>query len=135
MKLKRTQKQVLGHLGEDLASKYLKSKGFSVLARNYRKKFGEIDIVSEKGGRVHFVEVKTVSCENLESVTEKILDSFRPEDNVHSWKLRRLSNAIQVYLSEKGYGEEKEWQFDVITVLLDEKNKIAKVEHIKDIVL
>lgn len=135
MEFKKTQKQLMGALGEELASKYLKNKGFSVVTRNYRKKFGEIDIIAEKWGRIYFVEVKTVSCENVKDLTKDSLDAFRPEDNVHAWKLRRLSNAIRVYLAEQRYGAEREWQFDVVTVLLDEKNKVAKISRLKDIIL
>ena len=131
----KTQRQVVGTLGEDLAVKYLKNKGFSIIARNYRKKFGEVDIIAERKRRLHFVEVKTVSCENVKDFTPEAWDAFRPEDNVHDWKLRRLSNVIQVYLSEDRVRGEHDWQFDVITVLLDEKNKIAKVKFIQDIIL
>jgi len=130
-----TQKQVIGTLGEDIASRFLTSKGFNVVTRNYRKKFGEIDIIAEKAKIIHFIEVKTVSRENLNEVTPETNDTFRPEDNLHTWKLKRLSRAIQVYLAEKRLGDEVTWRFDVITVLLDAKNKIAKVEMLKDIIL
>jgi len=135
MKLSRTQKQVVGALGEEIASKFLINKGFTVITRNYWKKFGEIDIVAKSDGRIHFVEVKTVSRENLKDIEKETLDSFRPEDNVHPWKLKRLSRAIQVYLSENKLGDETDWQFDVVTVLLDVKNKIAKVNMMEDIIL
>ncbi|KKR46699.1 MAG: hypothetical protein UT80_C0016G0013, partial [Parcubacteria group bacterium GW2011_GWC1_40_13] len=63
------------------------------------------------------------------------LDSYRPEDNIHPWKLKRLSRAIQTYLIENNMSEDDKWQFDAITVFLDIKNKTAKIDHIKDIVL
>ena len=139
MELSRTQKQIIGSLGEDIACKFLKDKGFEIVARNYRKKFGEIDVVAKKAKRLHFVEVKTVSRENLREVIPETagvpVDSFRPEDNVHPWKLKRLSRAIKVYLAEKKLGDETYWQFNVVTVLLDEKNKIAKVKILYDIIL
>lgn len=135
MKLNRTNKQIVGELGESIAVKFLEKKGFVTVERNYRRKFGEIDIVTKKKGVIHFVEVKTVSCENLNEVGGGVSDSFRPEDNVHPQKLRRLSRAIRVYLSDSGMGEESGWQFDVVTVLLDEKSKIAKVKLIEDVIL
>jgi putative endonuclease len=135
MKLRKTQKQVVGALGEEIASKFLINKGFTVITRNFWKKFGEIDIVAKKDEWVHFVEVKTVSRENLKDIRNEMTDSFRPEDNVHPWKLKRLSRAIQVYLSENDLGDETDWQFDVVTVLLDEKDKIAKVNMMEDIIL
>ncbi len=135
MKLNRTQKQEIGALGEELASRFLVNKGFKIITRNYRKKFGEIDIICEKSKMLHFIEVKTVSRENLREVSLETADDFRPEDNVHSWKLKRLSRAIQVYLSEYKIGEETEWQFDVVTVLLDIKDKVAKINLLEDIIL
>lgn len=134
MKFEPTEKQVVGSLGEDIASKFLINKGFEVVTRNYRKKFGEIDIVVKKAGRVHFVEVKTVSRENVKDIKDEEKDSFRPEDNIHLWKQKRLSRAIQVYISENKL-EETDWQFDVVTVLLDVKNKIARVKILEDIIL
>lgn len=154
MELEHTQKKIVGNLGEDIAARFLKEKGFEIVVRNYRKKFGEIDIVAKRTRMVHFVEVKTVSRKNLKdlvSKTKKVVgpkmnsgqfvepnspdDGFRPEDNIHPWKLKRLSRAIRVYLDEKGLGEEGDWQFDVITVLLDVKNKIARVKMLEDIIL
>jgi len=138
MKLEPTEKQKIGALGEDIASKFLINKGYTLIERNYRKKFGEIDVIVRKAGKVHFVEVKTVSRDDLKDfVPEKLetKDSYRPEDNIHPWKLKRLSRAIQVYLLEKGIGENVDWQFDVVAVLLDEKNKIARVKFLEDIIL
>ena len=131
----KTEKQVIGALGEDIASRYLENKGFSIVTRNYRKKFGEIDIVTKKKEKIHFVEVKTVSREADAVVTQETPDGFRAEDNVHDWKLKRLSRAIRVYLSENKIPDESEWQFDVITVMLDTKSKIAKVRFLEDIIL
>ena len=56
-----TDKQKIGNLGEDIGCKFLVKRGFSIKDRNYRKKWGEIDIVVEKDAVLHFIEVKTVS--------------------------------------------------------------------------
>lgn len=133
-----TEKQKIGVLGEDIAVKYIQNKGFSVIDRNYRKKCGEIDIIAEKGKILHFVEVKSVSCENLSSFAGGVsreTSGHRPEDNIHSAKLRRLARTIQVYLLEKYKGNEPEWQFDAVTVKIDIKTKQAKVKIIGDIIL
>lgn len=47
-----------GQLAETQAAGYLEERGFTILARNYRTRWSELDIVAEKNGRVHFVEVK-----------------------------------------------------------------------------
>ncbi len=50
---------VLGSAGEDIAAQWLTDHGFHVVARNVRTVYGELDIVAQKGGSVHVVEVKT----------------------------------------------------------------------------
>lgn len=135
---KSTEKQKIGQLGEDIASKYLENKGFSVIERNYRKKCGEIDIIAKKGGITHFVEVKAVSRENIGRFQSDVScekDSYRPEDNIHPRKLKRLSRAIQLYLYEKHSNGSPEWVFDVVTVQLDTKNKRAKVDFLESIII
>ena len=125
-----TRKQV-GTIGESIVSKFLTKRGFKVLALNYWKKWGEIDIIAQKKGALHFVEVKTVSCENFDSAIKQF-DRYRPEDNVHPWKLRKLHRTIETYLSEKNV--EGEWQLDMACVYLDFKNKKAKVFLTENIV-
>lgn len=49
----------LGAVGEDAAAAYLKDAGYQVIARNWKTKICEIDIIARKQGRVYFVEVKT----------------------------------------------------------------------------
>ena len=117
--------------GEAVAAEFLESKGHKIIARNYRKPYGEIDVVSrERSGLVHFVEVKTVSWETRDSVSR---GTYRPEENVHEVKLRRLARVIQAYLvSHETVGD---WQFDVIAVYLNQKDKTAKVRWLKNLVL
>lgn len=140
--------QNTGKIGEETACKFLMKHGYQIVTRNYWKKWGEIDIVAKKDKITHFVEVKTVSkdlisglnrdfvsCETEKCVNHETSDDYRPEDNIHPWKLKRLSRVIQTYLIENDTGKDNEWQFDAITVFLDTKNKLAKVNHIKDIIL
>lgn len=139
------EKHKVGRLGEEIANRLLLSKGYSVLDRNYLKKCGELDIIAEKQGKIHFVEVKTitggVSCENdpdgITSVSREkyASDRFRAEDNVHSAKLARMYKTIQLYQLEKHVSCEKPWQIDVITVILDQNTKKAKVNMIENITI
>ena len=59
-----TRKEV-GALGEDVACEYLRRHGFSICARNFVRKTGELDIIAEKENTLHFVEVKTVLAEEF----------------------------------------------------------------------
>ena len=126
--------QKIGELGENIATKFLMKHGFSILDRNYTRKWGELDIIAEKTGKLYFIEVKSVSRETLENVLYETSES-RPEDNMHPWKLKRLSRTIQTYLLSQKIPEEKEWQVDLLVVFLDIKNKKAKIKVVSDIIL
>jgi len=65
----QTDKQRIGQIGEDCAVKYLENRGYKILERNYRKKYGEIDIIALKDSILHFVEVKSKSG-NVSPVSE-----------------------------------------------------------------
>jgi putative endonuclease len=106
---------------------------FSILARNYTKKWGEIDIVAEKDKKLYFIEVKSVVKNNFDDVSGET-DGYRPEDNMHPWKLKRLSRAIQSYILSKNL-DDREWQFDLLVVALNLKDKRARVRVVEDIVL
>ena len=131
--LQKTEKQVVGAIGEDTACKYLQQHGHTIITRNYRKKWGEIDIISKKKGNLHFIEVKTVSRENLEKVNHET-DAYRPEENVHPKKLQRLARTVQTYLLEKDI-EDTNWQLDVVAVYLNLKAKKAKVWVTEDVIM
>jgi len=123
----------VGRIGEETACMFLMKRGFSIVEQNYWKKWGEIDIIAKNKGKLHFIEVKTVSRENVRDVSRETIDEYRPEENIHQKKLERLSRTIQTYLLEKDY--EDEWQFDVVAVFLDIKNREAKCRYIEDIII
>ena len=122
-------KKILGQFGEDVASSYLKRKGYKILERNYTKVWddktkGEIDIVAKKEGVIFFVEVKT----------QKANAGFFPEDKVDYKKQRKLVKLAQSWLMENKIPLESAWQIDIISVLFDRTNKKAKIRHFKNIV-
>ncbi len=124
----------IGEKGEVIVSNFLKRKGFLILDRNYRKKWGELDIVAEKDGIVHFVEVKTVVRKAFKGKFLEGGDRFRPEDNMHPYKIKRLQRVIQTYLLDK-YKKDPYWQFDLACLFYDPENNIAKIRLIEDLVL
>ena|SRR3990167_758525 len=127
---KRTEKRKLGDMGENITCDFLVKRGFEVVERNYLKKWGEIDIVAKKSGILHFVEVKSVQSKDV-YVSKR--DNYRPEDNLHPWKLKRLSRVIQTYLLSKRW--DGEWQLDIITVKMDMDTRKARVELLEDIII
>ena len=60
---------------------------------------------------------------------------YRPEENVHPGKLKRLHRAIQTYLLERRVPEDKEWQVDVACVYLDFSTRKAHVEVLENVIL
>ncbi len=125
----------IGAKGESIASKYLENKGFLIVNRNYRKKWGELDIVGEKDGKIHFIEVKTVSRRSFGGHFEQEINNYKPEDNMHPWKIKRLSRVIQTYMLEKYSKSDPDWQFDLICVFLDMERRVAKVRLMENIIL
>ncbi len=129
-----TEKRKTGNLGEEIACKFLRSKGYGIIEQNYLKKFGEIDIIAKKSRVLHFIEVKSVSRENLKDVSDETT-RYKPEDNVHPWKLARLGRTIQVYISEREVSPETNWQFDLITVYIDKKALKTSVFMLENVIL
>ena len=125
----KTQKT--GELGEQVACNYLSKKGFTVIERNYTKKWGEIDIIAKKGSVAHFVEVKTKTL-NIDLIG-KYIDSYKPEDGMHFWKQQRLARTIQTYLLERRI--DSDWQFDLLLVYLDPISKQARIQYMENIIL
>jgi len=119
-----TIKYEFGEWAEHNVAQYLESKGYSVLERNYRKKWGEIDIVAKKEGIMIFVEVKA---------NKKEIAGFEPESRVSPEKLRRLNRVIQTYLASKKYSEDQDWQIDIVALTVDKDRGVAKIKHFKNI--
>ena len=139
----RTEKRKTGDLGENMACKFLVKRGFGIVEQNYSKKWGEIDIIAQKEGKLHFVEVKSVSHMPYIKVRNDGKsyedDHYHPEDNLHPWKLKRLGRVIQTYLlgykGNRSVSSETDWQFDVVAVYLDIKDLKAKVNFMEDIII
>lgn len=125
----------IGRIGEDIAAKWLVSRGMNVIERNYLRKWGEIDIVAcVTSGEVHFVEVKTVSYETKAKLEYAVSHgTWRPEENVHRSKIDRFKRAIQTWIAENKY--KGKWQTDIITLRLVPREKIARIKLIDNVIL
>lgn len=152
-KKSREHRKKIGNVGESLACLYLKKKGFKIVKKNYLKKWGEIDVVATKDAVWHFVEVKTVTSsytypsyktedghskaskdrhETESGVTQETNNTFRAEDNLHPWKMKRVVRATETYLMENGL-DEVNWQIDAITIILDIKNRKARIKILENV--
>ena len=94
-----------GQLGEELAAQHLESLGYRIVARNWRGRTGELDIVCEHGDWLVFVEVKTRSSARF----------GLPEDAVDARKLRRLRRVATEFMIRE-VGEQRLSRFDVVAV-------------------
>ncbi len=121
-------------MGEDIAVQYLSSGGFSIIERNYLKKWGEIDIVArETSGITHFVEVKSVSYETRSILETSVThETYRPEDRVHRNKQERLKRAIQSWIAENKYNGE--FKIDIAIVYLVPRGKYAQVKLLENVI-
>ena len=120
----RTKKRKLGDIGENIACDFLERRGLEIIERNYLRKWGEIDIVAKKNNTIRFIEVKSVS---------HVTEGYRPEDNMHPWKLKRLSRTMQTYLLEKEL--DCDWQLDLVTIKIDQENRKARIEIIENVII
>lgn len=112
------KRNLLGKKGEDIAVLFLEQYGFSILARNWRYKRAELDIIAMDDKTMVFVEVKTRSDDML----------GRPEEAVDTRKRGQLIKAAIAYMHESKH----EWtiRFDIVGIVV--KNDIPYIDHIRD---
>lgn len=120
----------LGKKGENLAVEYLKEKGYLIKERNFKRKWGEIDIVAydRKTKEIVFLEVKTISLK--ENSSPPVL----PEEELTEQKRQRLKKAILSYLSKDNL-DNKPWRFDFIAIEIDKFAAKTNIRHYQDIFL
>lgn len=105
----QTHRGLIGKLGEDIACEYLSSKGHCIIERNFRIRFGEIDIISKIGKTVHFIEVKTVKS-----------DITTPEDHIDRKKMNKMKKLADLYFNDYAMNlTARELDNEDITISLD----------------
>jgi len=172
--------RTIGNIGENIACKHLERLGLVIVERNYQKKWGELDIIAienvaretlhdyKPDSRLHFFEVKSVTgywaqANNFKTCVgergnfvKDVPGEFRPEDNVHSLKIRNIRRMIETYLTEKYSNLEKEvassgrgvtgldkgmtsydmeFQFHVLCVYINMKTRKARIKWLKNVIL
>lgn len=114
---KEINKRKIGQRYEELAVQYLQKKGYRILKRNYRCRFGEIDVIARQGEYLVFIEVKYRGSRAYGT----------PEEAVDSRKQRRISRAALSFYAGNGYEQKIPCRFDVIGV--DGKGNISHIEN------
>jgi len=124
----------IGRLGEDIVTGYLLNRGYLIVARNYWKKCGELDIVAKKDSVLHFVEVKAGSW-HRDAWPEKGADVHRPEDHFDQRKRVRMDRTIQSYLIEQCVPQSQRWTVDLAVVLVNAHTHKARLRWMHDLLL
>ena len=116
-----TSRARLGAQGEATAAAHLEAKGLRITGRNYRSRYGEIDLIAQDGEAVVFVEVKTQRARGYGT----------PEESITPRKRERLIKTAERYLAEHGL-EQRDWRIDVVGIAL-RANGPADINHVREI--
>ncbi len=110
-RMSMTPKQKCGNRGEELAAEYLIAKGHTIIERQHRKMWGELDIIAKAGdGTLVFVEVKAMGAGG---------GAFTPEANMTAAKVMKTKRAALAYANANPRLSAKGWRIDVIAIDLD----------------
>lgn len=129
-----TQKSETGKLGEDIACEYLLNKSFTVIERNYRKPWGELDIIAkDPKGVLVFVEVKTIHAKSAppamrthpyEKFEQYNIDQYAPNSLLRA--IRQYGNAAML----KKMRQKVSWK-ESTQILPEENLTVAKLKKLK----
>ncbi|PIZ71233.1 YraN family protein [Candidatus Peregrinibacteria bacterium CG_4_10_14_0_2_um_filter_43_11] len=112
--------QTFGKRGEEVAREFLKKKEYEILATNFQKQSGEIDIIAKKNGEYVFVEVKT----------RQGLNYGYPEEAVTPEKINRIIETGLQWLEENDI-ETENYRIDVIAI--ETNNGKSKITHLENV--
>jgi len=118
-------RQRIGQRGEDLAAQYLQSQGYTIVARNWRCQYGELDLVARHTDTLVFVEVKTRQSYNLKAGMEQAFAGITPH------KREKVIKAVYAYLEDHNHSADTLWRVDAIGVTLTYDNRV-KIDHVED---
>jgi putative endonuclease len=124
----RDHRRALGRYGEKLALDHLGARGFTVLARNYRTRRGEIDLIAFDGRTLIFVEVKTHQLGRSQPPA-----SVKPLAYLSAGQLARYRPVAQAWLDDERYTtpEPQSMRFDAIGVLVDAEGTVVDLMHVE----
>jgi putative endonuclease len=115
--MSKTLNKTTGNKGENAAAEMLREKGYRIIARNWRCKWGEVDIVARSGDTTVFVEVKT-----------KTGDDFgEPWEMVNEWKVQQIERMGHLWCEE--FSWDGLCRVDVVGVWMEKDGEIKKIEQ------
>jgi len=110
-----------GQIGEKLAAKYLREKGYQIVDKNFRTRFGEIDLIVKKNNVLVFVEVKARTGGQGE-----------PEWQINRGKINRVQKMAQAYLIKK-QPDYEDLRIDAVCLVLNVDQEIIRLKHYKNV--
>ena len=120
--MSKKQNKIKGNRAEDIAAKFLEGKGYKIVNRNYRCRYGEIDIIAEKENILAFCEVKA-----------KTGDSFgTPEEMVDDYKLTKINDIIDCYVSFEKVSDDLCLRIDVVAIDFDYNGFVKDIRHVEN---
>ena len=115
-----SKQKILGKLGEDCAAKFLEEHGYKIVARNYRIRSAEIDLIAQIDNVIIFVEVKARSD----------IRHGLPVEAVNLRKQKKIIEAAGVFLQDENFAE-CACRFDVVEVYLS-GGSVTEINHIEN---
>jgi len=114
----------LGRIGERLALEHLLRLGYSLVARNHRTRYGEIDLVMHDDSTLVFVEVKTRRASSARR---------EPWEALHPRKQRQVRAMGLAFLAEVAERPRTpDLRFDAIGVVIDPRGRLLRLDHLED---
>lgn len=112
----------LGSAGEQIAADHLTRRGFHILDRNYRTRWGELDIVACDGRQIVFCEVKCRVANR---------SGRDPLESVHQAKQAQVRRMASRWLVERPHPRVSDLRFDAIGVTLSPDGRLLRLDHIE----
>lgn len=121
-----TKKSEIGEFGEEKAYEYLIKKGYKIIERNFRRSFGEIDIIAKAPDKtLVFIEVKSMTDNNsaisqlADSAIHQPTDDLKPEDQMTKAKFKKVAKTAGFYAGNfpEKVDDKMGWRIDLITLI------------------
>ncbi len=96
-----------GRMAEDLALRYLQKHDLALLARNFRSRFGEIDLIMRENNTIIFIEVRS----------RKNSAFLHPVETIDNSKRNKIRKTSQVFMQKTSVFNHCNWRFDVVTLI------------------
>jgi len=121
--MKSARRQSLGHHGESVAAEFLEKKGYTILERNWRTPYGEIDLIAMEKNVVTFVEVKTRASSSLGP----------PEISITPRKEEHMRNAAEYFIQQHPELV-NDWRIDAITIQIQADGSPPLIDHFENVI-